>query len=133
MTHEWKLRVYFEDTDAGGIVYYANYLKFIERARTEMLRSIGIPHAKMIDDTKTQFVVQSCNVKYHKPAKLDDEIIIRSKLTEAGAASLDLKQDVYRGDVLLVSADVGLACINETGAPCRIQAAIRDKIEAALR
>jgi acyl-CoA thioester hydrolase len=130
--HEWGLRVYIEDTDAGGIVYYANYLKFMERARTEMLRSIGAPHSEMIEATQTQFVVQYCNVRFHKPARLEDEIVIRTELKELGAASLALKQDVVRGDVLLVSAEVGLAVVNSKGSPCRMDAAIKRKIEEAL-
>src|SRR5262245_11457068 len=118
--HEWKLRVYIEDTDAGGIVYYANYLKFMERARTEMLRDLGAPHAAMMAETQTQFVVQYCNLRFLKPARLEDELVVRTELKELSAASLILNQNVYRGDVCLVSGEVGLACVNAKGSPCRM-------------
>ncbi|HVY13498.1 MAG TPA: tol-pal system-associated acyl-CoA thioesterase, partial [Alphaproteobacteria bacterium] len=106
MTHEWKLRVYFEDTDAGGVVYYANYLKFIERARTEMLREFGVPHADMMKDAGAQFVVRRCAIDYVKPARLEDELTVRTALLECGAASLTLKQDVVRNGMDLAKAEV---------------------------
>jgi acyl-CoA thioester hydrolase len=129
--HTFSLRVYFEDTDAGKIVYYANYLKFMERARTEMLRSIGASHAGMMEHTKAQFVVHKCAVEYHKPAKLDEELAVKTRMAEIGAASLSLEQQVWRENTLLVSAQISLACVGENGKPCRIPAVIRSKIEAA--
>jgi acyl-CoA thioester hydrolase len=131
MPHTFPLRVYFEDTDAGKIVYYANYLKFMERARTEMLRSIGASHADMMNGDHAQFVVHKCAVEYHKPARLDDQLSIKTAMAESGAASLTLEQQVWRENTLLVSAQISLACVNENGEPCRIPAAIRAKIETA--
>jgi acyl-CoA thioester hydrolase len=133
MMHNFKVRVYFEDTDAGGIVYYANYLKFIERARTEMLRDLGAPHSGMMQETKTQFVVRKANIEYAKPARLDEELIIRTGMIELGAAQITLQQDVMRENTVLASAQINLACVNENGEPCRIPAAIRTKIEAAAK
>jgi acyl-CoA thioester hydrolase len=130
-SHTFKLRVYFEDTDAGKIVYYANYLKFMERARTEMLRSIGASHAAMMEQTKAQFVVHKCAVEYLKPARLDEELAVKTRVVETGAASLSLEQQVWRENTMLVTAQISLACINENGEPCRIPAAIRSKIETA--
>ncbi len=119
---EWPLRVYIEDTDAGGIVYYVNYLKFIERARTEFLRSHGFGK-QFIFNADLMFVVHSLNCEYIKPAQLDDELIATAELVQAGKANLLLAQQVYRlpgvgreagGDEekeLLFQAEVKLACV----------------------
>ncbi len=131
LPHLYKFRVYFEDTDAGGIVYYANYLKFIERARTEMLRDLGLSHSGMMKETGQFFVVRRCAIDYGKPAHLDDALTVRSTALECGGASLTLRQDVMRGDTLLARAEVLLVHINAEGAPCRIPASIRDKIGPA--
>jgi acyl-CoA thioester hydrolase len=94
---EFPVRVYWEDTDAGGIVFYANYLKFFERGRTEWLRSLGIGQQKLRDDTGGMFVVSETHVKYHRPARLDDELIVTATLAEAGRASLTIAQQVLSG------------------------------------
>jgi acyl-CoA thioester hydrolase len=94
---EFPVRVYWEDTDAGGIVFYANYLKFFERGRTEWLRSLGIGQQKLRDDTGGMFVVSETRVKYHRPARLDDELIVTATLAEAGRASLTIAQQVLSG------------------------------------
>jgi acyl-CoA thioester hydrolase len=94
---EFPVRVYWEDTDAGGIVFYANYLKFFERGRTEWLRSLGIGQQKLRDDTGGMFVVSETRVKYHRPARLDDELIVTASLVEAGRASLTIAQQVLSG------------------------------------
>jgi acyl-CoA thioester hydrolase len=94
---EFPIRVYWEDTDAGGIVFYANYLKFFERGRTEWLRSLGIGQQKLRDETGGMFVVSETTVKYHQPARLDDELIVTAALTEAGRASLTIVQQVLSG------------------------------------
>jgi acyl-CoA thioester hydrolase len=126
--HIFPIRVYFEDTDAGGMVYHANYLRFMERARTEMLRTLDADHSRMMKDDGAMFVVKSCDVEYHKPARLDDALEVHSSVVETGNASLELQQDVKKDGVLLVSARVRLACTSLAGQPCRIPAAIRGKI-----
>ena len=94
---EFPVRVYWEDTDAGGIVFYANYLKFFERGRTEWLRALGIGQQRLRDDTGGMFVVSETHVKYLRPARLDDELIVTASLAEAGRASLTIAQQVLGG------------------------------------
>ena len=91
------MRVYWEDTDAGGVVYYASYLKFLERARSEWLRALGIDQVKLLRDERLQFVVVEANIRYHRPARFDDELVVSVALEELRGASLALAQDVRRG------------------------------------
>lgn len=91
---QWPVRVYWEDTDAGGIVFYANYLKFFERARSEWLRSLGIGQRHLKDEMGGMFVVTETQLKYLRPARLDDELIVTASLLEAGRASMIIKQQV---------------------------------------
>ena len=91
-TFEWAIRVYWEDTDAGGIVFYANYLKFFERSRTEWLRSLGIEQQSLKDSTGCLFVVTEATLRYHRPARLDDELIVTTRMIETGRASMLIKQ-----------------------------------------
>ncbi len=96
MSYELPIRVYWEDTDAGGIVFYANYLKFFERARTEWLRSLGIGQQALRETTGGMFVVSETALKYHRPARLDDELLVTARLLEAGRASMTIGQAAYR-------------------------------------
>ncbi len=127
--HIWPLRVYFEDTDAGQIVYYANYLKFTERARTEMLRAAGADHNAMIKDDGLMFVVKSVNIEYLQSAKLDDALEVHTSIIKIGNASLILQQNVLRDGHTLATSQVVLVAVNGNGQPCRIPASIRSKIE----
>lgn len=114
------LRVYIEDTDAGGIVYYVNYLKYIERARTEFMRALGL-RRDTIFNTDMMFVVSDLSVDYRRPARLDDMLNATAALCEVRGASLRLRQRVCRGDETLVSAEVTLACVDpQSLAPRRI-------------
>jgi acyl-CoA thioester hydrolase len=110
---DWRIRVYYEDTDAGGIVFYANYLRFFERARTEWLRSLGVSHTDFARDEGQQFVVRSLAVDYRKPARLDDELDLKLSMVKARPASLLLEQRACRigSDDLLVSAQVRVASV----------------------
>lgn len=108
------IRVYIEDTDAGGIVYYVNYLKFMERARTEWLRTLGYQHYALAGDNFL-FVVHSCSVRYHRPARIDDALQVTATLRRLGKATLDFTQQVWRGDELLCQADVRVACVSVDG------------------
>ncbi len=94
-TFTWDVRVYWEDTDAGGIVFYANYLKFFERARTEWLRSLGIGQQALREQTGGIFVVSETTIKYHRPARLDDELLVTARLQESGRASLTIAQQAF--------------------------------------
>jgi len=123
-THLFPVRVYYEDTDAGSIVYYARYLHFLERARTEMMRCLGTAHAQMTADHGVVFAVRRCEVDYLRPAVLDDLLEVRTRITEVGGASLIAKQMVWRGDEKLIQASVRLACITMAGRPARIPAGV---------
>lgn len=111
MPNPFTLRVYWEDTDAGGVVYYANYLKFFERARTEWLRSLGIGQAALQADDGMLFVVAEVNVRYLAPARLDDLLTVSVQVVDQGQASLVLAQQAWRGDALLAEARVRVGCV----------------------
>ena len=106
------VRVYWEDTDAGGVVYYASYLKFLERARSEWLRALGIDQVKLQREERLQFVVVEANIRYHRPARFDDELDVSVTLESLRGASVQLGQEVRRAGELLVSAAVRAACID---------------------
>lgn len=123
--HCFQVRVYYEDTDSGGIVYYANYLKFAERARSESLRSVGINQTELLDEYGIAFAVRSCNVEFHKPARLDDLLTIDTKLEEIGNASLVMQQTISREQTLLVSLTVRLAVVDRGMKPAKLPAPLR--------
>jgi acyl-CoA thioester hydrolase len=135
--HRFALRVYYEDTDTGGIVYYANYLKFAERARTEVLRDLGITQRILMEEDGLAFAVRRCEVDYFAPARLDDALVVRTALRTLGAASLDLDQAIYRiGDGAsepeqeLARLMVRLAVINRGGRPTRLPSNIADLLRS---
>ena len=130
--HLFPLSVYWEDTDAGGIVYYANYLKFTERARTDMLRGLGINQQAMMEEEGANFVVRACEIEYLKPAKMEDELEIVTMMTDLRGASLRMAQDIYRGDDRLVETKVRVACLDKEGKPQRLSSAINAKFNAIL-
>jgi tol-pal system-associated acyl-CoA thioesterase len=112
------VRVYWEDTDAGGIVYYANYLKFMERARSEWLRALGIDQAALARDERLQFAVVEAHIRYHRPARFDDLLQVSVQVTERGGASVTMTQEIRResqGAELLVSATIRAACLDSDG------------------
>jgi len=111
-TFNFPVRVYWEDTDAGRVVYYASYLKFLERARTEWLRELGIDQVKLLREERLQFVVVEANVRYHRPARFDDELVVSVTLESMRGASIAMGQEVRRAGELLVSASVRAACID---------------------
>jgi acyl-CoA thioester hydrolase len=127
----WTVRVYYEDTDVGGIVYYANYLKFFERARTEWLRSLGIHQQALLDEENAAFVVRSANIEYLSSARLDDEISLKLTVEKLGRASVHFMQQAYRGDTLLSTAYVKVACVDaQTMRPCSLPATLAAKMRA---
>jgi len=124
------VRVYWEDTDAGGIVFYANYLKFFERARTEWLRALGHGQQAMVEATGCMFVVQETSVRYLKPARLDDELCITVDVRERGRASLRIAQQAWCGDRLLAEGEIRIGCVQRaTLKPHRIPGPIFEAIE----
>ncbi len=107
----WPVRVYFQDTDAGGVVYHANYVNFMERARTEWLRSFGYSNAGMMKELGMMFVVRSIKLDYLKPALLDDMLTITARIKEMGRSRVTLLQTVLRGEELLTEGEVHLVCV----------------------
>jgi acyl-CoA thioester hydrolase len=128
------LRVYWEDTDAGGVVFHANYLRFFERARTEWLRALGFSQQRMLQCEGVMFVVAATSLRYLSVARLDDRLRITVELAEAGRASLRIRQQAWRDAVLLAEGEIRIGCVEAdartaTGfRPCRIPAAILDAI-----
>ena len=108
----WPVRVYWEDTDAGGIVFYANYLKFFERARTEWLRSLGIQQQQLKDETGGMFVVAETSVKYMRPARLDDELIVTARLQELGRASVTIRQQALLKNTVLCEGTIRIGWVD---------------------
>jgi acyl-CoA thioester hydrolase len=126
--HRLPIRIYYEDTDAAGIVYYANYLKFIERARTEMMRLYGVAHERERQAGGTAFIVRRAEIDYLAPARLDDELTVETRLKEVRGASILLAQDVLRDATLLVRATVLVASVGAQGRPVRLSAALRSSL-----
>ena len=126
----WRLRVYYEDTDAGGIVYYANFLKFFERCRTEWLRALGFGQHRLAHDHGLQFVVTSITCDYKQPARLDDELTVLAQLERAGGASLVFAQAIWRDDSLLAQGRVKVACVDTRRlAPTALPGALLDALK----
>tara|TARA_B100000767_G_C19623381_1_gene475070 strand:+ start:459 stop:881 length:423 start_codon:yes stop_codon:yes gene_type:complete len=115
-----KVKVYYEDTDSGGVVYYANYLRFLERARTEALVTLGFSNKKINEDFGAQIIVKSCNIDYKKSAHLENELIIRSFVKSITKTSFYMNQFISREDNLIVEAKVHLVFVNKEGKPVKI-------------
>jgi len=127
--HRYPLRIFYEDTDAGGIVYYARYLHFAERARTEFLRLAGIEQSKMQAAHDVVLAVRRCQVDYRRPARLDDLVEVRSRLTALGGAKLSIAQGIWRAGEQLVELAVEVASLRGDGRPTRIPAPVRAALE----
>ena len=126
--HAMEIRVYYEDTDTAGIVYYANYLRFAERARSEMLRGLGFPQARLRGEEGRGFAVRRCTADYLSPARLDDLVTVETRVTGVAGAALTLEQNIRRDRETLVVLDVLLACIGREGRPRRLPPALRAAI-----
>ena len=124
-----KLKVYYEDTDSGGVVYYANYLKFLERARTEALFSIGYSNNKIQEEFKSLIIVKSCNIEYKKSAYLEDELTIRSFVKSISKTSFFMNQIITRNNELIVEAQIHLVFVNKDGKPIKIPDQIYSKFK----
>ena len=131
MTHRHPVRVYYEDTDLAGIVYYANYLKFIERGRSEWVRDCGVDQGALKADQGIVFAVRKVDAEFLKPAKFDDLLQVTTELVALDGASITLRQEVWRGEERLFTAHVVLVCLHETGKPARLSPHIRAALQAA--
>ncbi len=132
-THVFPLRVYYEDTDAAGVVYYANYLKFAERARTEWMRLLGAAHGALERETGAVWAVRRCAIEYLRPARLDDALEIHTRLRAVGGASAEIEQSVRRGGTELARLDIRLAFITPAGRPVRLPGALRAKMQSFVQ
>lgn len=128
--HQWRLRVYYEDTDASGIVYYANHLKYAERARTEMLRALGLDHPTLLGRFGLVFAVRRCSADYLAPARLDDALEVTTRLARLGGAAIDLRQEISRDGCLLVRLEVRLALLSRDLRPARVPEELRERLTA---
>ena len=118
--HRWPVRVYYEDTDLAGIVYYANYLRFIERARTEWTRALGVDQTRLKEDEGAVFAVRRVEADYLAPAVFDDELVVTTEVARLTPARIELDQKVMRGDKVLFAARVTLACLGPDMRPRRL-------------
>ena len=124
-----KLKVYYEDTDSGGVVYYANYLKYFERARTEALFTIGLSNLIIKDKFNSLIVVKSCNIEYRKSSHLEDNLTIKSFISSISKTSFVMDQSIYRDDLLIVDAKIHLVFVNTNGKPSKIPEIVLNSFE----
>ena len=130
---DWPLRVYYEDSDAGGIVYHSQYLNFMERARTEWLRYLGFEQTELIAEFNILFVVRNIEIQFKRPARFNDAVIVRSRLEKLGRSRMVFAQDILRGDEHLIEATVEIACIDaDKYAPVTIPSIIQNKMQATM-
>ena len=115
-----KVKIYYEDTDAAGVVYYANYLKFLERARTEMINTFGLSNKKLLDKYGALIIVKSCNIEYKKPAQLEDKIQIFSSIVSSTKASFNMIQKIKKDKILILEAKTHLVTVDMNGKPIKI-------------
>jgi len=127
--HIFPLRVYYEDTDAAGLVYYANYLKFAERGRTEMLRLLNVNHTETAERYGLAFAVRDCAVDYQRAARLDDMLEVRSRLFDLRGASLGVDQSIWRDTERLAHLRLRIVCLNRQGRPARLPESIRTSLQ----
>ena len=120
MEFKSSFKVYYEDTDSGGVVYYANYLKFLERARTDAITSLGFSNNKLVEKFGIYIVVKSCNLNFLKPAKLEDKLNIISKVLEVKNVSIKMRQNIFVNESMIVEAEILLASINKVGKPSKL-------------
>ena len=125
----FTVKVYYEDTDAGGVVYYANYLKYLERARSEAIYSLGYTNSNLVDKYGILLIVKSCNIQYKKPARFENELKIVSEATTFTKTSFFMKQNIYRNDELISEADIHLVAVDKNGKPSKLPDDLKQKFE----
>jgi len=128
MEFKSNFKVYYEDTDSGGVVYYANYLKFLERARTDAITSLNFSNKNLIEKFGIYIIVKSCNLNFHKPAKLEDNLNIISKVLEVKNVSIRMKQYIFVNDSMIVEAEILLASVDEKGKPSKLPAEFKSQL-----
>ncbi len=130
--HRLPVRVYYEDTDFTGVVYYANYLKFFERGRTDALRSAGVSHAELLDaEARTGFAVREVRVSYHRPARIDDALVVETRVLSAKGARIIFTQSITCEGALVAEAQVEAACITLDGRPKRLPPEVKAALEGS--
>ena len=128
----YKVKVFYEDTDAGGVVYYANYLKFFERARTEAIKEIGLSNKKLLKENGILIIVKSCKIEYKKPAKLEDQLEIKSSIISTSKTSFKMKQKAYKDQELITDCEIHLVIVDKKGKPTKIPNLLKKKLEINL-
>ena len=128
MEFKSSFKVYYEDTDSGGVVYYANYLKFLERARTDAISSLDFSNNKLIEKFGIFIIVKSCNLNFLRPAKLEDNLDIISKVIEVKNVSIKMKQNIFVNDSMIVEAEILLASVNNEGKPSKLPDEFKNKL-----
>ena len=128
MEFKSNFKVYYEDTDSGGVVYYANYLKFLERARTDAITSLNFSNKNLIEKFGIYIIVKSCNLNFHKPAKLEDNLNIISKVLEVKNVSIIMKQNIFVNDSMIVEAEILLASVDEKGKPSKLPVEFKSQL-----
>ena len=128
-TFSHNVKIYYEDTDSGGVVYYANYLKYFERARTEALLAIGLSNLKIKDEFNSLIIVKSCNIEYKKSAYLEDNLTIKSFISSLSKTSFVMDQSIYRDDLLIVDAKIHLVFVNTLSKPTKIPEIVLNSFE----
>ena len=131
-TFTFKLKVYYEDTDAGGVVYYANYLKFMERARSDALKSLGFTNKLLIEENGTYIIVKSCNINYTKPALLEDDLEIKSDIKDITKTSFFMLQKVFKGNDQITKGEIHLVTIDKKGKPVKIPGSLKVELEKLI-
>ena len=131
MSKEFKYttRIYYEDTDAGGVVYYANYLKFLERARTEAIYSLGLSNRELLEKEGIIIIVKSCNIEYKKPAKFEDKLEVFSEVKSFTKTSFLMKQSILRNNEIITDAEVHLVSVDKNGKPSKLPDELKEKLE----
>ena len=131
MSKQFKhnIKIYYEDTDSGGVVYYANYLKYLERARSEAIYSLGLSNSILQEDYGTLIIVKSCNIKYKKPAKFEDKLEIISEVLKFTKTSFIMKQDIMRKDEIISVAEIHLVAVDKKGKPKKIPEELKQKLQ----
>lgn len=127
--HIFAARIYYEDTDAGGVAYHTSYLRLAERARTEMMRCSGFSHGQLLDRFNVLFALRRCSVDFRLPARLDDALEVQTRVTKVSGASFEVRQLILRDDLALVRVGTTLACIAPGGRPARLPAEVRTALE----
>jgi len=125
----YKLKVFYEDTDSGGVVYYANYLKFFERARTEAITEIGLSNKKLLEENGIFIIVKSCNIEYKKPAKLEDQLEVKSNIISISNTSFKMRQMAYKNQDLITDCEIHLVIVDKEGKPTKIPDILKKKLE----